>query len=52
MEQNNSFVVKKLPDLPHLDGLYNVKIDTANYIVDKENLLKLRTEIDKILTKL
>ncbi len=50
MDQNNTFVVKKLPDLPHLDGYYNVKIDSQNIIIDKENLLKLKLEIDKILT--
>ena len=45
----NNFIVKKLPNLPNLDEYYNIRIDSTEFIVDKEHLKQLKSEIELLL---
>ncbi|MHA1648271.1 MAG: hypothetical protein ACTSVL_11940 [Promethearchaeota archaeon] len=45
----NNFIVKKLPPIPKMEDVYNVKIDHEEFIINRENLLKLKQEIEKNL---
>jgi len=49
MEDGNRFFIKKLPEIPQFEEIYNVRLGKDEFIVDRENLLKLKADIEKLL---
>lgn len=49
MEESTRFIIKKLPEIPNFEEFYNVQIGSDEFIVDKKNLLKLKSDLDQLL---